>query len=323
MKCLVTGGAGFIGSHLVERLLRDGHTVYAIDDLSTGCIDNIVHLKSNPRFHYVIDTIANESLLAEQIDHADVVFHLAAAVGVNLIVTNPVQSIETNIYGTELVLKHANKKKKKVIITSSSEVYGKSESVPFGESDDTVLGPTTHQRWSYACSKAIDEFLALSYFRQERLPVVIVRLFNTVGPRQVGRYGMVIPRFIKQALAGGPITVYDDGLQSRCFTHVSDVVTALVDLAANESAVGQVFNIGSTEEITILELARRIRDLVDPSVPIHHIPYDQAYEEGFEDMRRRVPDISRITNAIGYTVSRNLDSILRELVDCFRAQSPP
>ena len=323
MKYLVTGGAGFIGSHLVERLLRDGHTVYAIDDLSTGCIDNIEHLKPNPRFHYVIDTIANEPVLAEQIDHADVVFHLAAAVGVNLIVTNPVQSIETNIYGTELVLKHANKKKKKVIITSSSEVYGKSESVPFGESDDTVLGPTTHQRWSYACSKAIDEFLALSYFRQERLPVVIVRLFNTVGPRQIGRYGMVIPRFIKQALAGGPITVYDDGLQSRCFTHVSDVVTALVELARHENAVGQVFNIGSTEEITILELARRIRDLVDPSVPIHHIPYDQAYEEGFEDMRRRVPDISRITNAIGYTVSRNLDSILRELVDCFRAQSPP
>ncbi|MFH0964192.1 MAG: GDP-mannose 4,6-dehydratase [Planctomycetota bacterium] len=319
MKYLVTGGAGFIGSHLAERLLADGHTVYVIDDLSTGAIDNISHLKTNRRFHYLIDTIANEPALAEQIDHADVVFHLAAAVGVSLIVTNPVQSIETNIYGTQLVLKHANKKKKKVILTSSSEVYGKSNRVPFQETDDMVLGPTTHQRWSYACSKAIDEFLALSYWRQEGLPVVIARLFNTVGPRQVGRYGMVIPRFIRQALSGGPITVYDDGLQSRCFTHVSDVVAALTQLAGEDHAVGQVFNVGSTEEVTILDLARRARDLVDPAVEIKHIPYSEAYTEGFEDMRRRRPDITKVTRLIGYKVTRDLDSILRELVDLMRS----
>ena len=318
MKYLVTGGAGFIGSHLVERLLADGHTVHVIDDLSTGSIENIEHLKSNARFHYLIESIANEPALAEIMDHADTVFHLAAAVGVSLIVTNPVQCIETNIYGTELVLKHAVKKKKKVVIFSSSEVYGKSDRVPFGETDDMVLGPPTRPRWSYACSKAVDEFLALSYWHQEKLPVVIVRLFNTVGPRQVGRYGMVIPRFIKQALSGGPITVYDDGGQSRCFTHVSDVVDALVKLAREPSAVGQVFNVGSTEEITIRDLAERVRQHAGPSVEIKHIPYSEAYEEGFEDMRRRVPDISKVSALIDYRPTRGIDSILDELVELYR-----
>ena len=319
MKYLITGGAGFIGSHLAERLLDDGHTVYVIDDLSTGSIDNIEHLKANERFHYVIDTIANEAVLAEQVDRADVVVHLAAAVGVSLIVTEPVQSIETNIYGTELVLKLANKKKKKVVLASSSEVYGKSENVPFRETHDMVLGPTTHQRWSYACSKAIDEFLALSYHRQMQLPVIVVRLFNTVGPRQIGRYGMVVPRFIRQALSGGPITVYDDGEQSRCFTYVGDVVNALVGLVNEERAVGQVFNIGSTEEITIRQLAERVRERVDPGMEIRYIPYSEAYAEGFEDMRRRVPSIDKIHEYIGYEPTRNIDSILDELIDYYRS----
>jgi len=320
MKYLITGGAGFIGSHLAERLLSDGHTVYVMDDLSTGSIDNIEALKLNERFHYLIETIANESALAEQVDHADIIVHLAAAVGVRLIVDNPVQSIETNIYGTELLLKLSNKKKKKVLIASSSEVYGKSESVPFAETHDMVFGPTTHQRWSYACSKAIDEFLALSYWRQEKLPVIIVRLFNTVGPRQVGHYGMVVPRFVKQALSGGPLTVYDDGKQSRCFTHVSDVVDALVKLAEEERAVGEVFNIGSTEEITIRELAERVCTRVDPSLEIKHIPYDEAYEAGFEDMRRRVPDISKVSRLIGYKPTRTIDCILDELVKLYESQ---
>ena len=319
MKYLITGGAGFIGSHLAERLLDDGHTVYVIDDLSTGSIDNIEHLKANERFHYVIDTIANEAVLAEQVDRADVVVHLAAAVGVSLIVTEPVQSIETNIYGTELVLKLANKKKKKVVLASSSEVYGKSENVPFRETHDMVLGPTTHQRWSYACSKAIDEFLALSYHRQMQLPVIVVRLFNTVGPRQIGRYGMVVPRFIRQALSGGPITVYDDGEQSRCFTYVGDVVNALVGLVNEERAVGQVFNIGSTEEITIRQLAERVRERVDPGLEVRYIPYSEAYAEGFEDMRRRVPSIDKIHEYIGYEPTRNIDSILDELIDHYRS----
>lgn len=320
MKYLITGGAGFIGSHLAERLLSDGHIVYAMDDLSTGAIDNIEQLKSNKRFHYLIETIANESALAEQVDHADVVVHLAAAVGVRLIVDHPVQSIETNIYGTELVLKLANKKKKKVIMASSSEVYGKSDNIPFAETQDMVFGPTSHQRWSYACAKAIDEFLALSYWRQEKLPVVIVRLFNTVGPRQIGHYGMVVPRFVKQALSGGPITVYDDGLQSRCFTHVSDVVDALVKLSEEERALGEVFNVGSTEEIAILELAKRVRKRVDPTLAIKHIPYDEAYEAGFEDMRRRVPDISKVSGLIGYKPSRTIDSILDELVKLYESE---
>jgi UDP-glucose 4-epimerase len=319
MKNLITGGAGFIGSHLAEYLLdREVEEVAVIDDLSTGSIENIAHLKGNPRFRYQIDTITNEPLLAELIDWADVVYHLAAAVGVRLIVESPVRTIETNIYGTELVLKHAVKKKKLVVLASTSEVYGKSGKVPFNEEDDMVLGPTHRGRWSYACSKAIDEFLALSYWKERKLPVIIARLFNTVGPRQVGRYGMVLPRFIQQALSGGPLTVYGDGKQSRCFCSVGDVVRALHRLVAEPQAVGQVFNVGSEEEITIEDLAKRVRDRVHPGAEIVYIPYSEAYEEGFEDMRRRVPDIGKIRQLIGFEPSVRLDRIIDRIVHHLR-----
>lgn len=310
MNFLITGGAGFIGSHLAELLLARGGTVAVIDDLSTGSITNIEHLKAERRFSYHIDTIFNEPLLAELIDRADVVFHLAAAVGVNLIVESPVRTIETNISGTEVVLKHAAKKKRIVLLASSSEVYGKSENVPFREDDDMVLGPTTRARWSYACSKAIDEFLALSYWKEKKLPVVIARLFNTVGPRQTGRYGMVVPRFVRQALDGGPITVFGDGKQSRCFAYVGDVVDALAKLVETASALGEVFNVGSDEEITIEELARRVQRRVNPQAQIKFISYAEAYEEGFEDMRRRKPDLTKIKAAIGYKPTKNIDQIL-------------
>src|SRR5687768_17846178 len=261
MIALITGGAGFVGSHLAERLLADGHEVIVLDNLSTGSIDNISHLKNTPGFSYVIDTVNNEPLLAELIDRSDVVFHLAAAVGVKLIVEQPVHTLETNVHGTEVVLKHANKKKKLVFIASTSEVYGKSTDVPFKETADLVLGPTPKHRWAYACSKAIDEFLALAYWKERKLPVIIVRFFNTVGPRQTGQYGMVIPNFARQALAGEPITVFGDGTQSRAFTHVFDVVDALMKLVVEPRAIGQVINIGNVEEVTIRALAERIRDL--------------------------------------------------------------
>src|SRR5689334_14826323 len=291
MRALITGGAGFIGSHLAERLLDDGHEVIVLDNLSTGSIDNIAHLKGKPGFSYVIDTVTNEPLLAEMIDRSDVVFHLAAAVGVKLIVEQPVHTIETNVHGTEVVLKHANKKKKLVFIASTSEVYGKSTDVPFREAADLVLGPTAKHRWAYACSKMIDEFLALAYWKERKLPIVIVRFFNTVGPRQTGQYGMVIPNCVRQALAGEPITVFGDGTQSRSFTHVADVVDALMKLSVEPKAVGQVINIGNTEEITIEQLAMRVRELARSKSIIKFIPYDEAYESGFEDMPRRVPDL--------------------------------
>src|SRR3982751_6153894 len=299
MRVLITGGAGFVGSHLSEALLHRGDEVFVLDDLSTGSIDNITHLKSNPKFHYTIDSVTNEPLLAELIDRSDVVFHFAAAVGVKLIVEQPVYTIETNVHGTEVVLKHANKKKKLVVIASTSEVYGKSENVPFNEDSDLVLGPTTKHRWAYACSKAVDEFLALAYWKERKLPVIIVRFFNTVGPRQTGQYGMVIPNFVRQALAGEPITVFGDGNQSRAFTHVSDVVGALIKLVNEPKAIGQVINIGNTEEVTITKLAERVRDLSGSQSPIKFIPYDQAYESGFEDMPRRVPDLTRVRGLIG------------------------
>src|SRR5437870_10186683 len=261
MRALITGGAGFIGSHLSEALLDKGHGVLILDNLSTGSFDNIAHLKGRSGFEYFIDSVENEPLLAELIDRADVVFHFAAAVGVKLIVEQPVHTIETNVHGTEVVLKHANKKKKLVVIASTSEVYGKSEDVPFREDSDLVMGATTKHRWAYACSKAIDEFLALAYWKERKLPVIIVRFFNTVGPRQTGQYGMVIPNFVRQALAGEPITVFGDGRQSRAFTHVADVVGALIALANEPAAIGQVVNIGSTEEISIADLAERVRDL--------------------------------------------------------------
>jgi UDP-glucose 4-epimerase len=320
VRALITGGAGFIGSHLCEALLAAGHQVQILDNLSTGSIDNIAHLKGRAGFDYFIDTVDNEPLLAELIDRCDVVFHFAAAVGVKLIVEQPVYTIETNVHGTEVVLKHANKKKKLVVIASTSEVYGKSEDVPFREDSDLVLGPTPKHRWAYACSKAIDEFLALAYWKERKLPVIIVRFFNTVGPRQSGQYGMVIPNFVRQALAGEPITVFGDGTQQRSFTHVVDVVGALLKLVNEPNAIGQVVNIGNTEEVTIRALAERVRHLSGSKSPIKLIPYDQAYESGFEDMPRRVPDLTKVRGLIGYEPQRNLDDILVQVIDYFRGK---
>jgi UDP-glucose 4-epimerase len=319
VKAFITGGAGFIGSHLAERLLDGGHEVIVLDNLSTGSIDNIAHLKGRPGFSYTIDSVTNESLLAELLDRSDVVFHLAAAVGVKLIVEQPVHTIETNVHGTEVVLKHANKKKKLVFIASTSEVYGKSADVPFREAADLVLGPSAKHRWAYACSKLIDEFLALAYWKEKKLPVVIVRLFNTVGPRQTGQYGMVLPTFVRQALAGQPITVFGDGTQSRSFTYVGDVIDALLRLATNPRAVGEVFNIGNMGEVTISDLAARVKELAGSCSPIHYIPYDQAYEAGFEDMPRRVPDISKIREFVGYEPKMQLDDIIRTVIEHMRA----
>jgi UDP-glucose 4-epimerase len=319
MHVLITGGAGFIGSHLSDALLAAGHTVQVIDDLSTGSMQNIAHLKEHPRFRYVIDSVSNEQLLAELVDQADVVFHLAAAVGVKKIVEEPVSTIETNVHGTEVVLRQANKKKKLVVIASTSEVYGKSTAVPFTEEHDLVMGPTHKHRWAYACSKAIDEFLALAYHKEKKLPVIIVRLFNTVGPRQSGQYGMVIPNFVRQALLGHPITVHGDGTQSRSFTYVGDVVRALMALAVEPKAIGQVFNIGNGEEISIMALAEKIKAMTGSASPIQVIPYDQAYESGFEDMPRRVPDISRIRALVGYEPRVNLDEILASVIDHMRS----
>ncbi len=313
-RSLITGGAGFVGSHLAEELLRRGQEVHVLDDLSTGSIHNIEHLKAHPHFHYRVDRIENEPLLAEMVDRCDFVYHLAAAVGVKLIVESPVRTIETNVHGTEVVLRNAAKKRKKVLITSTSEVYGKSTTAPFREDQDLVMGPTFKGRWSYACSKAIDEFLALAYWHEKKLPVVVVRLFNTVGPRQTGRYGMVIPNFVRQALAGEPITVYGDGTQTRAFGYVGDVVGALADLAEHPKAVGEVFNIGNTEEVSITALAKLVKEMTGSRSEIVYIPYDQAYEQGFEDMPRRVPDISKVSRLIGYRPTRDLRAILSEVI---------
>jgi UDP-glucose 4-epimerase len=315
LRVLITGGAGFIGSHLADAYLQRECDVYVIDDLSTGKIENIQHLKGNKRFHYTIESVHNQPVTAELVDQCDVIFHLAAAVGVKLIVESPVRTIETNVRGTEVVLSLANKKKKKVLIASTSEVYGLSTDVPFREDGNLVMGATTKGRWSYACSKAIDEFLALAYWREKKLPTIVVRLFNTVGPRQTGQYGMVIPTFVKQALAGRPITVYGDGKQSRCFGYVGDIVGALIGLMGKDEAVGQVFNIGSNQEITILDLARRVKELTQSSSEIVFVPYDEAYEEGFEDMPRRVPDISKVGDLVGFRPQMNLDGILKSVID--------
>lgn len=320
MKFLVTGGSGFIGSHLADRLLKEGHTVSVIDDLTTGSIENILHLKGNPRFQYVIDSVTNEPLLAELIDGADAVFHLAAVVGVRLVVDEPIRTIQTNIHCTELVLKHASKKGKKVLITTTSEIYGKSTQVPYSEDHDLVYGPTTRSRWSYAFSKAIDEFLALAYHKTRGVPAVIVRLFNTVGPRQTGHYGMVLPRFVQQAFNEGPITVYGDGKQMRCFCHVGDVIRALTQLMENENCVGQVFNLGTDQEVTILQLAEMVRDRVNPGLAIKFLPYEQAYAAGFEDMRRRRPDISKIRKAIGFEPEYTLEQIIDDVISYVKAE---
>ena len=312
---MITGGAGFIGSHLSDAYIDRGDEVFVIDDLSTGSIENIAHLKSHPRFRYTIDSVTNQPVLAELVDQCDVIFHLAAAVGVKLIVESPVRTIETNVHGTEVVLSLANKKKKKVLIASTSEVYGLSTEVPFREDGSLVMGATTKGRWSYACSKAIDEFLALAYWREKKLPTIVVRLFNTVGPRQTGQYGMVIPTFVKQSLSGRQITVYGDGRQSRCFGYVGDIIGALIKLMDHPDSVGQVFNIGSNEEVTILELAKRVKELTHSESEITFVPYDEAYEEGFEDMPRRVPDIAKVGALVGFRPRMSLNGILQSVID--------
>ncbi|MGQ9517613.1 MAG: GDP-mannose 4,6-dehydratase [Anaerolineae bacterium] len=314
----MTGGAGFIGSHLAEALLKQGHQVTIIDDLSTGRFENIAHLAGHPSFRFAIETITNETVMDRLVSECDVIFHLAAAVGVQLVVSRPVQVIETNVYGSAMVLRLANRYRCKVLLASTSEVYGKGLQVPFREEDDRLLGPTTRSRWSYACSKAMDEFLALAYHKQYNLPMVIFRLFNIIGPRQTGRYGMVVPRFVRQALRGDPITVYGDGRQTRCFLDVRDAVRAITGLAEAPSAVGQVFNVGSTEEISILGLAQRVKALTGSPSEIVFIPYAQAYEEGFEDFQRRVPDISKLEQLLGYRPQYSLDETLQSVMDYFR-----
>ncbi|HEX3155179.1 MAG TPA: GDP-mannose 4,6-dehydratase [Candidatus Angelobacter sp.] len=320
MRILITGGAGFIGSHLAERLVNRGDHVAIVDDLSTGSIHNIKALKTSNSFEYFIDSVTNERLMAELVDSADVIYHLAAAVGVKLIVESPTRTMETNIRGTEIVLELAAKKKKRVLITSTSEVYGKRDTVPFHEGNDLILGPPDKGRWSYACSKLIDEFLAIAYWKEKRVPTVVARMFNVVGPRQTGRYGMVVPSLIKQALAGDKMTVYGDGSQTRCFTHVADATQALIGLAEHAEANGSVYNIGSIEEISVLALAQRIKYLTGSRSEIVFIPYSQAYEEGFEDMMRRVPDLSKIKQLIGYAPSIGLDEILTDIIRHHRGE---
>ena len=315
MRILITGGAGFVGSHLADELLRRGHRIHVLDDLSTGAIDNVRHLKSHPGFEYTIESCGDAPVVAELVDSADVVYHLAAAVGVELIVESPVRTIENNVHTTEVVLAAASKKKKPVFLASTSEVYGKSTALPFREDGDLLLGPTFKGRWSYACSKAIDEFLALAYWKERGLPTVIGRMFNTVGPRQTGRYGMVVPNFVRQAIAGQPVTVFGDGNQSRCFCHVHDVVQALAGLMERDDLYGEVFNIGSQSEITIRALASKVIDLVGSDAPVTYVPYEKAYEEGFEDMQRRVPDISKINSVLGWEPTRTLDQIVLDVRD--------
>lgn len=325
MKILITGGAGFIGSYLSEALLKEGHDVYIIDDLSTGSIQNIEHLKSNKRFHCTFDTIMNFPVLSNLVEQCDIIFHLAASVGVKLIVDTPTRTLETNIRGTELVLEAAAKKNKLVVLASTSEVYGKNNDVPFKEDSDIVLGPTVKSRWSYACSKLAGEFLGLAYHKEKGLPVIIVRLFNTIGPRQIGTYGMVVPRFVKQALAGEPLTVYGDGMQTRSFIYVGDVVGALINLSKTKEAIGEIFNIGSPEEISIISLARKIIELTRSNSKIEFIPYEKAYTSGFEDMLRRVPDISKINRLTGFMPETKLEDALKLIIEHpkkKRGQSP-
>jgi len=314
-KVLITGGAGFIGSHLSDALLRKGSEVYIIDDLSTGSEANIEHLKDNAHYHYVIDSILDRSILAHLIEKCDMVFHLAAAVGVKFVVENAVKTLETNIKGTENILELANIFRKKVVLFSTSEVYGKSVKIPFAETDNMVLGATSVGRWSYACSKAIDEFMGLAYQREKGLPVTIIRLFNIVGPRQSPEYGMVLPRFIQQALRNEPITVFDGGGQSRCFGHIHDVIDGIVGIADAEDAVGEVFNIGNDEEITILELAKKVKEITNSGSEIVSVSSQKYYGGNFEDMQRRVPDLKKINRYISYKPSRNIDCIISDMVD--------
>jgi UDP-glucose 4-epimerase len=314
MHWLITGGAGFIGSHLAESLIEKGERVTAIDDLSTGSARNLTAVRTHSKFRLVVDTVANAPIVTELVDNADLVVHLAAAVGVKLIVESPVRTIEVNVHGTEVVLNAAAKKGRRVIVASTSEVYGKSQQVPFNEDQDLVLGASTKGRWSYAASKLIDEFLALAYWKEKRLPTTVLRFFNTVGPRQTGRYGMVIPTFVRQALSGKPITVYGSGEQSRCFCHVADIIRGVQALAIDERAVGEVFNLGGADEISILSLAERVRQLANSDSAIRRISYDEAYEQGFEDMMRRVPDTTKAKRLIGFEPTRTLDEIIRDVI---------
>ena len=320
MKILITGGAGFIGSHLAETLLDQGHEVNVIDNLSTGSLDNVAHLLEHPRFKIAIDTIQNETVMDRLASECEVIYHLAAAVGVELIVTRPVETIETNIMGTEMVLKLANRYLRKVLIVSTSEIYGKSEKVPFSEDDDRVLGPTIRSRWCYSSSKAIDEYLALAYHKEKNLQAVVVRLFNTVGPRQTGQYGMVIPRMVMRALKNEPIMVYGDGTQVRCFTYVSDTVNAITKLCEHPQAVGQIFNVGNNHPITIKELAAKIKEITGSASEIIFVPYEQVYEKGFEDMKIRTPDISKIRNLTGWQPKVALETTLQKVVEYYRGK---
>lgn len=319
MDYLITGGAGFIGSHLSEALLKRGDCVYVLDDLSTGRIRNIEHLRDHPRFHYTIDSADNRQLVAEMVDRVDVIYHLAAAVGVRLVVENPVRTLQSNLKPTEVILEMANKKQKPLLLASTSEVYGKSEKVPFSEDDPSAIGPASIARWGYACSKLVDEFMGLAYWHEYRLPVVVVRLFNTVGPRQIGRYGMVLPNFVRQALANQPLTVYGDGQQTRCFSYVGDIVGGLIGLM-DKGVYGEIVNLGNNQEVTITELAKRVIERTNSQSEIIYVPYEQAYGvgSGYEDMRRRVPDLSKAKRLIGYEPTIHLDEIIDRVVEYSR-----
>jgi len=322
MRALITGGAGFIGSYLVDRLLEMGENVSVIDNLSTGSLKNVDHHLKNPRFHLVVDTILNEMVMKKLVGECDHIYHMAAAVGVKLIMNRPVETLETNIMGTEMILRLANRYKKRVFIASTSEVYGKimngENASLLSENSDSMMGATTKRRWAYACSKALDEFLALAYFEEKKLPVIIARAFNTIGPRQTGQYGMVVPNFVQKALIGKPITVYGDGSQSRSFTHVSDVVDALIKLMSEPKAVGQIFNVGSSKEITIAELARIVKEMTGSSSEIEYITYEKAYGPGYEDMQRRCPDTSKIKNLIHFEPRNNLHDIIQSVIDYYK-----
>jgi UDP-glucose 4-epimerase len=322
MKILITGGAGFIGSHLADRLLEVGEEVFVVDDLSTGSLKNVEQHQDQQRFHLVVDTILNEAVMNELVFKCDQTYHMAAAVGVKLIMNRPVETLETNVKGTEMVLMLTNRYKKKLLIASSSEVYGKvmdgEKTRLLLENTDFLMGSTTKRRWAYACSKALDEFLALAYYEEKKLPVIIARLFNTVGPRQTGQYGMVIPNFVQKALIGKPITVYGDGSQSRSFTHVADVTDALIKLMSKSEAVGQIFNIGNPEEVAIKELALMVKEMTGSASEIEHIPYEKAYGPGYEDMQRRCPDITKVRNLIGFEAKTDLKGIVQSVIDYFK-----
>lgn len=319
MKVLITGGAGFIGSHLSDYLINKGDEVWVIDDLSTGSKENISHLEHHPNFHFILDSILNKEIVEELVDKCDYIYHLAAAVGVKYIIENPLHSLQVNIKGTENILESADKKKKKILIASTSEVYGKNEKLPFEENGDMVFGATYKSRWGYGCAKAIDEFLGLAYFKEKKLPVVIARFFNTCGPRQKGDYGMVIPRFIKQALLDYPITIYGNGKQTRCFCDVQDAIKGIVNLMDKEIAIGEVINIGNNEEISIEELANKIKILTKSNSIIEYIPYEKAYVSGFEDLKRRIPDLSKIKKLINYQPKINIDNLLKRTIEYFKS----